>query len=109
MELPMGHTRKVKEVLWAYVQNVLGCDLLDKILTLDPSARIDADAALTHDFFYTDPMPCDLTKMLSHHFQSMFEYLAPPKQNLQGFRPPYQQMYANQNRSQDNSYQDRIY
>ena len=49
----------------------------DKLLWLDPSKRIDADAALNHDFFWTDPMPCSLEKMLSNHAQSMFEYLAP--------------------------------
>ena len=44
----------------------------DKLLWLDPSKRIDADAALNHDFFWTDPMPCSLEKMLSNHAQSMF-------------------------------------
>ena len=44
---------------------------------MDPSKRVDADAALNHDFFWTDPMPCSLEKMLSNHAQSMFEYLPP--------------------------------
>lgn len=110
MELPMGHKRKVKDRLKAYVQNMHGCDLLDKLLTLDPNGRIDADTALNHDFFWTDPMPCDLSKMLSHHLQSMFEFLAPPRRPAQMIRH-YQQMNASQlqNKSQDNSYQDRVY
>ena len=35
------------------------CDLIDKLLLLDPAQRPDADAALNHDFFWTDPMPCE--------------------------------------------------
>lgn len=110
MELPMGHKRKVKDRLKAYVKDSHGCDLLDKLLQLDPKTRIDADAALNHDFFWTDPMPCDLSKMLSHHSQSMFEYLAPPRRPGHMMRH-YQQMNASQmqNRTQDNSYQDRVY
>lgn len=105
----MGHKRKVKERLKAYVQNAYGCDLLDKLLLLDPNMRIDADTALNHDFFWTDPMPCDLSKMLSHHLQSMFEFLAPPRRP--NMMRHYQQMNAaNQSqKQQDNSYQDRVY
>lgn len=108
IELPLGHKRKVKERLKAYVKDSHGCDLLDKLLQLDPKTRYDADAALNHDFFWTDPMPCDLGKMLSHHLQSMFEFLTPQR------RPGnqrYQQMNSNQvpNRTQDNSYVDRVY
>lgn len=111
MELPMGHKRKVKDRLKVYVQNPYGCDLLDKLLQLDPNARIDADTALNHDFFWTDPMPCDLSKMLSHHLTSMFEYLAPPRRPAQMVRQYQQQIGINQmqNKSQDNSYQDRVY
>lgn len=73
----MGHKRKVKDRLKAYVENAHGCDLLDKLLQLDSNGRIDADTVLNHDFLWTDPMLCDLSKMLSHHLSSMFEYLAP--------------------------------
>ena len=68
----MGHKRKVKDRLRPYVKDSHGCDLLDKLLQLDPSERIDADTALNHDFFWTDPMPCDLSKMLSQHTQVIF-------------------------------------
>ena len=61
-----------------YVRDQYALDLLDKLLTMNPRERIDADAALSHDFFWNDPMPCDLSKMLSQHTTSMFEYLAPP-------------------------------
>ena len=35
-----------------------------KLLCLDPSKRFDADLALNHDFFWTDPIPCSLENML---------------------------------------------
>lgn len=79
IELPKGQKRKVKERLKAYVRDQYALDLLDKLLTLDPRQRYDSDNALNHDFFWMDPMPCDLSKMLSQHLTSMFEYLAPPR------------------------------
>ncbi|KAJ6641287.1 Cyclin-dependent kinase 9, partial [Pseudolycoriella hygida] len=108
MELPMGHNRKVKDRLKVYVQNAFGCDLLDKLLQLDPEARLDADSALNHEFFWTDPMPSDLGKMMSKYHSSMFEYFAPPPKRANQRK---RQMESNQtqNKTQDNSYQDRVY
>ena len=63
-------------------QDASACDLIDKLLSLDPQKRLDADSALNHDFFWTDPMPCSLERMLSTHDQSMFEYLAPARSGL---------------------------
>ncbi|KAL0370275.1 UNVERIFIED_CONTAM: Cyclin-dependent kinase C-2 [Sesamum angustifolium] len=34
-------------------------DLLDRMLTLDPSQRISAKDALDAEYFWTDPLPCD--------------------------------------------------
>ncbi|XP_059613626.1 cyclin-dependent kinase 9 [Phlebotomus argentipes] len=111
MELPMNYTRKVKERLRHYVKDPQGCDLLDKLLQLDPKSRIDADTALNHDFFWTDPMPTDLSKMLSQHTTSMFEYLAPSRRSGQMMRQHQQQIAVNQvqSKQQENSYQDRVY
>ncbi|XP_014483440.1 PREDICTED: cyclin-dependent kinase 9-like [Dinoponera quadriceps] len=78
-DLPKGQKRKVKDRLKPYLKDRHACDLLDKLLTLDPDKRINADQSLNHDFFWSDPMPCDLSKMLAQHTQSMFEYLAPPR------------------------------
>ncbi|CAH1372703.1 hypothetical protein MTP99_014174 [Tenebrio molitor] len=106
MELPV-QKRKVKERLKHYMKDPYACDLLDKLLVLDPSKRADADTALNHDFFWTDPMPCDLGKMLANHTQSMFEFLAPP-------RRPTQMRHHSLPRPttsavQDSGYQDRVF
>ena len=98
------------ERLKPYVKDPYGCDLLDKLLTLDPSKRVDADAALNHDFFWTDPMPCDLSKMLGQHGQSMFEFLAPPRRAGRVGQPhPAMQVQPKPNPSADSSYQDRVF
>ena len=63
IELPKIQKRWVKERLkWSF-------QLLQQLLTLNPSARIDSDTALNHDFFWSDPMPQSLEKMLSQHTQ----------------------------------------
>ena len=84
MEIPRGARRRVKERLRPYVKDDVACDLIDKLLSLDPGKRMDADNALNHDFFWTDPMPLSLENMLSQHGQSMFEYLAPPRRGGRG-------------------------
>lgn len=110
MELPQNHKRKVKERLRPYVKDSHAVDLLDQLLILNPEKRINADDALMHDFFWTDPMPSELNKMLSQLTQSNFEFLAPPRRSNQMMHR-YQQQAANQvqPRPQDNSYQDRVY
>jgi len=75
----------VKERLKHYICDPLGSDLIDKILVLDPAKRFDADSALNHDFFWTDPMPRDLSKMLSQQTKSNFEYLTPRRLNNHQF------------------------
>ncbi len=91
IELPKGQKRKVKERLKAYVRDQYALDLLDKLLSLDPKQRYDSDTALNHDFFWMDPMPCDMSKMLSQHTTSMFEYLAPPRRRGGPLHHPQQQ------------------
>lgn len=108
VELPKNQKRRVKERLRPYVKDPNGCDLLDKLLTLDPKKRIDADTALNHDFFWTDPMPCDLGKMLSQHLQSMFEYLAQPRRTNQ-MRNYHQQMATMNQKQPDNTMIDRVW
>lgn len=111
MELPKGEKRKVKDRLKPYVKDAFACDLLDKLLILDPSKRFDSDSALNHDFFWTDPMPSDLSKMLAQHTQSMFEYLAPPRRSGH-MRHPHQVARGLAKPSTsvtDGGYQDRVF
>lgn len=103
---------KVKDRLKPYLKDPYACDLLDKLLILDPSKRCDSDSALNHDFFWTDPMPCDLSKMLAQHTQSMFEYLAPPRRPGH-IRHPHHQVTGGPSKSSstmaDSGYQDRVF
>jgi cyclin-dependent kinase 9 len=109
MELPANQKRKVKERLQPYVKDPPAVDLLDQLLILNPEKRINADDALSHDFFWTDPMPSDLGKMLSQLTQSNFEFLAPPRRSNQMNRYQASTISAAQPRPPDNSYQDRVY
>lgn len=40
MDLAKNHKRKVKDRLKPYVRDLYACDLIDKMLTLDPTKRI---------------------------------------------------------------------
>ena len=71
MEWPREARRRVKDRLRPYVKDQGACDLIDKLLLLDPAQRPDADAALMHDFFWTDPMPCKLSDVLKTGSTSM--------------------------------------
>ncbi|GAA0142271.1 non-receptor serine/threonine protein kinase [Lithospermum erythrorhizon] len=64
--------RRVREVFRHFDRHAI--DLLDKMLTLDPSQRITAKDALDAEYFWTDPLPCDPRSLpkyeSSHEFQT---------------------------------------
>lgn len=111
VELPKNTKRRVKERLKPYVKDPFACDLIDRLLLLDPTKRIDSDAALNHDFFWTDPMPCSLERMLSKHLQSMFEYLAPRRGGsiTHAPPPPPPQQQQQTMRPANEGYKDMVY
>lgn len=102
----MNQARKVRERLRAYVRDINALNLIDKLLELDPNSRIDANEALDHDFFWSDPLPCDLEKTFSKHQRSMFDLHARQK-----FDRPKPQMLPNppHKRTHDGEYVDHIY
>ncbi|KAA3670945.1 cyclin-dependent kinase 9 [Paragonimus westermani] len=62
-KLPRDVKRHVKEKLTPQISCPSAVDLIDKLLVLDPSKRLDADQALSHDFFHEDPPPSDLSSL----------------------------------------------
>ncbi|XP_031782194.1 cyclin-dependent kinase 9-like [Nasonia vitripennis] len=51
LHLPKNHRRRLMDRLKPFVTDRYACDLLDKLLVVDPKARIDANQALDHNFF----------------------------------------------------------
>jgi serine/threonine protein kinase len=96
LEIPRNQKRRVKERLRPYVKDQYAVDLLDKLLCLCPEKRLDTNTALDHDFFWTDPMPVNLDKMLSQHTSSMFEFLAPRRTSGAAHRVGQQQQQQQQ-------------
>ncbi|KAK1287750.1 Cyclin-dependent kinase C-1 [Acorus calamus] len=64
--------RRVREVFKLFDRHAL--ELLERMLTLDPSQRISAKDALDAEYFWTDPLPCDPKSLpkyeSSHEFQT---------------------------------------
>ncbi|KAM7528254.1 hypothetical protein LguiB_031664 [Lonicera macranthoides] len=64
--------RRLREVFRHFDRHAL--ELLERMLTLDPSQRISAKDALDAEYFWTDPLPCDPKSLpkyeASHEFQT---------------------------------------
>ncbi|CAF1107507.1 unnamed protein product [Rotaria sp. Silwood1] len=72
IKLPDSEHRKVYDRMKPYIQEPLALNLIDRLLTLDPKQRIDANNALDSDFFYSEPPVADLKELLSK-YHSMFD------------------------------------
>lgn len=106
-ELPKQQHRRVKERLRDYVRDEYGVDLIDKLLQINPKKRLDADNALFHTFFWTDPFPGGLDALMSTIHMSMFDLhsgkrKAEPQLGAQPVPNP-------KHVSTDNQYHDIIY
>ncbi|KIY44096.1 Pkinase-domain-containing protein [Fistulina hepatica ATCC 64428] len=51
------YTRSIKKVYASFGDDTV--DLIDRLLTCNPRARITASEALDHNYFWTDPLPAD--------------------------------------------------
>ncbi|KAJ6814679.1 cyclin-dependent kinase C-2 [Iris pallida] len=64
--------RRVREIFKHFDRHAL--ELLERMLTLDPSQRISAKDALDAEYFWNDPLPCDPKSLpkyeASHEFQT---------------------------------------
>ncbi|KAL8249033.1 hypothetical protein R6Q59_005901 [Mikania micrantha] len=64
--------RRLREAFRHFDRHAL--ELLEKMLTLDPSQRISAKDALDAEYFWIDPLPCDPKSLpkyeASHEFQT---------------------------------------
>ncbi|CAD5207026.1 unnamed protein product [Bursaphelenchus okinawaensis] len=57
MDLKPRQPRLLRSKMSSFTKDEHALNLLDKLLTLDPSQRVDAEKALDDDFFFVDPIP----------------------------------------------------
>ncbi|KAK3841253.1 MAG: kinase-like domain-containing protein [Linnemannia gamsii] len=53
------HNRQVYDYFLPY-GGIVGADLMDKLLVLDPKKRLTAFAASDHDYLWTEPLPAEI-------------------------------------------------
>ncbi|KAF8368326.1 cdk-9, partial [Pristionchus pacificus] len=75
MELPQNLNRIVTTRLGSIIKEQNAVNLIDRLLTLDPTKRGSAEEALDHTFFFTAPEPKeDVRDLMAGIHQSLFEY-----------------------------------
>ncbi|CBY08613.1 unnamed protein product [Oikopleura dioica] len=75
--------RKLRGLVGRFLKDEKGLEILEQLLTLDPEKRLDCEAVLDHEFFWSNPMPCSLEGMLSKLHKSMFDYTESMPKNHQ--------------------------
>ena len=96
---------KYSKLTW----DAIAFDLVDKLLVLDPSKRLSASDALDHDYFWTDPMPCEpsehvvwcdtltlfrLPKYPELHLQRIRRHQLPPRTNKRSRDPTHEHAWS---------------
>ena len=61
------HRNRIREVFSNKI-DPYALDLICKMLTLDPENRLTASQALDHDYFWTNPMPCQPSEYVPPFF-----------------------------------------
>jgi len=56
-------------------------DMLCQLLALDPPKRMSAKAALDHDWFWKDPMPCPPERLAAFGYASSHEFITKKRRN----------------------------
>jgi len=56
-------------------------DMLCQLLALDPPKRMSAKAALDHDWFWKDPMPCKPERLAAFGYASSHEFITKKRRN----------------------------
>ncbi|CAD6187623.1 unnamed protein product [Caenorhabditis auriculariae] len=73
--MPPESKRILKEKLVLYVKDEYAMNLLEELLTLDPSKRPTADKAIYHTYFYKQPEPKDnISDLIRTIPNSLFEF-----------------------------------
>ncbi|KAL7293357.1 hypothetical protein TKK_0013126 [Trichogramma kaykai] len=68
-----GLERTVLPELSLFIEDRSCLDLIDRLLVLNPKKRLDADQVYKHDYFFTEPWPCELKNLMQTITTSNFE------------------------------------
>lgn len=123
-----GGPKKLHNYMRRYTSNMNAIGLIEKLLTLDPNKRANADQALDHDFFWEErdatAHKSGLARSLSYISQSQFEYtnrhkrIPPPQANANNYVAPQPVNRGNNHRqmghrpgpsNNDGQYRDHVY
>ncbi|KAB5588194.1 hypothetical protein CTheo_8365 [Ceratobasidium theobromae] len=62
-DIPRRTVSRLRQFFATTAMDEFGIDLVCKLLTLNPAVRATAFEALDHDYFWSEPLPCDPTSL----------------------------------------------